>query len=571
MSKYAAHTSRRSTPQSEQARDDQVRNSAGGFTFQADKWTRLDRFLILGAEGGTYYISERKLTKENARVLDVCAKDDRERLVSTIVAISEEGRAPKQAPCIFSLAYLSGHSDKVVRKLALAGMLRVCRTGTHLFQFLADVEEFRGWGRTLRDAVSAWYLEKTPRNLAYQVVKYRQRGGESHRDTLRRSHARYNSPEMREVIVYAAQNLVNIDEASVPTERTSQYLQVHAGPGFSKWLTDPQDHRRVIAAAEAAKKATSADEIVKLIDEHDLVRECIPTQFLNSVKVWESLLVKMPMFAMVRNLAKMTSIGLVGPMSNASREICERLGNQEAIRKSRIHPIAILLAMTTYSSGHGFRGKLTWNPVPHVVDALDDSFYLAFKNIEPTNKRWLLGLDVSGSMTSCIAGTCLTCAQGAGALAMVTMRTEKEWYCHGFATKFVDLTKGGTFTDDWSRRSKTVSGISAHSRLNDVVETMFAHTFGVTDCSLPMKFAQQNKIPVDVFAVYTDNETWAGTPHPHQALQNYRQKMGIGAKLIVVGMAANKFTIADPNDPGMLDVVGFDASVPAVMADLARH
>jgi 60 kDa SS-A/Ro ribonucleoprotein len=33
---------------------------------------------------------------------------------------------------------------------------------------------------------------------------------------------------------------------------------------------------------------------------------------------------------------------------------------------------------------------------------------------------------------------------------------------------------------------------------------------------------------------------------------------------------ANKFSIADPDDAGMLDVVGFDAAAPAVIADFTR-
>jgi 60 kDa SS-A/Ro ribonucleoprotein len=45
--------------------------------------------------------------------------------------------------------------------------------------------------------------------------------------------------------------------------------------------------------------------------------------------------------------------------------------------------------------------------------------------------------------------------------------------------------------------------------------------------------------------------------------------MGIPAKLAVIGMMANKFSIADPKDRGMLDVVGFDTAVPSVLADFA--
>ena len=70
-------------------------------------------------------------------------------------------------------------------------------------------------------------------------------------------------------------------------------------------------------------------------------------------------------------------------------------------------------------------------------------------------------------------------------------------------------------------------------------------------------------------AVYTDSETWAGKIHPKQALDQYRQKMGIPAKVVVVGMTATEFSIADPNDAGMMDVVGFDTAAPNLIRDFA--
>jgi 60 kDa SS-A/Ro ribonucleoprotein len=50
----------------------------------------------------------------------------------------------------------------------------------------------------------------------------------------------------------------------------------------------------------------------------------------------------------------------------------------------------------------------------------------------------------------------------------------------------------------------------------------------------------------------------------------YREKMNIPAKLCVVAMTSTGYSIADPNDAGMLDVVGFDAAAPQIMADFAR-
>jgi 60 kDa SS-A/Ro ribonucleoprotein len=50
----------------------------------------------------------------------------------------------------------------------------------------------------------------------------------------------------------------------------------------------------------------------------------------------------------------------------------------------------------------------------------------------------------------------------------------------------------------------------------------------------------------------------------------YRKTSGVAdARLITVGMASNGFSIADPTDTGMLDVVGFDSGSPDVISSFA--
>src|SRR5215510_3272568 len=65
----------------------QVRNSAGGYAYPVDDWVRLDRFLILGSEGGSYYASERRLTLQNAEAVLRCIDADGPRVVFRIVEI----------------------------------------------------------------------------------------------------------------------------------------------------------------------------------------------------------------------------------------------------------------------------------------------------------------------------------------------------------------------------------------------------------------------------------------------------------------------------------------------------
>ena len=64
-----------------------------------------------------------------------------------------------------------------------------------------------------------------------------------------------------------------------------------------------------------------------------------------------------------------------------------------------------------------------------------------------------------------------------------------------------------------------------------------------------MLYARALEREVDTFVVLTDSETWCGDVHPVQALRDYRRASGIDARLVVVGMASNGFSIADPADP----------------------
>jgi 60 kDa SS-A/Ro ribonucleoprotein len=58
--------------------------------------------------------------------------------------------------------------------------------------------------------------------------------------------------------------------------------------------------------------------------------------------------------------------------------------------------------------------------------------------------------------------------------------------------------------------------------------------------------------------------------HPHEALALYRDQMGIDARLQVLAVTPTGFSIADPADPRMLDVCGFDSAIPDLLAAHAR-
>jgi len=537
--------STRRTPQSEPipGRTDQVKNSAGGYVFTLEPLDQLKRFLILGTEGGTYYTREYELTKQNAAVImatlnvrqpDEAVNRGALKAVDLIAEVSTSGRAPKPNPAIFALAVAASHSDPVVRRYALSKLNDVCRTGTHLFTFLTYVEQFRGWGRGLRTAVADWYMNKSPQQVAYQTTKYASRGGWSHRDALRLSKPRPpRGLDMDMVLAHA----VGKEErtTAVVGERGSGLEYIRA----VEWVHSP---------------LATVGDIVTQITEHKLPWEVIPSERLRDPWIWHALVPHLGLTALVRNLGRLTDIGLIKPLSMGEAEVVVRLSNPEDVKRSRIHPLQVLTALATYRQGHGDKGSLSWTPTAAVLGALEGMFYASFVNVVPTNKRTLIGLDVSGSMgMGNVAGSPLSPREAAAAFAMVMLRTEPQVATMAFSNDFVHLPLGRA------------------TSLGEAIRMTSDLPFQGTDCALPMIWAGSKNIEVDTFVVITDNETWAGRVHPSQALAHYRRQMALpDAKLVVVGMTSTNFTIADPKDPGMLDVVGFDTAAPALIADFSR-
>ena len=68
-------------------------------------------------------------------------------------------------------------------------------------------------------------------------------------------------------------------------------------------------------------------------------------------------------------------------------------------------------------------------------------FCFKFQFVEPTNKRYLLGIDVSGSMSygGCHGTTVITPAEASAAMAMLALKTEPSTTPMAFASDFVPL------------------------------------------------------------------------------------------------------------------------------------
>lgn len=504
----------------------QVENNTGGYVFGVTPQKRLERFLIFGTDGGSYYVTETDLTKQNVDFIINLIKTDASMVLDTVYEVSTTGRSYRNSAAIFVLALLLNHADNSTKQKAVDYAPSIARTATMVYELAEFIEKLGGWGRAKRRAVAQWFTSKTPEDLAYQAVKYRQRNGWTLRDLMRLSHP-----------VGVDQRLGNfiLDKGSVTAFGTGDILT-----GF-----------------EMMQKASSAKNVIEILGLYpNLPWETIPTQFLKDVEVWKVLFYNNSINgqALLRNVVRLAKIGAFNDIKFAG-DYAKKISDKAMIARTRLHPVQYLLAGLTYQRGQRDRNAYasysssynkTWSNNTKISEALNAGFYDSFANVTPSGVPIRVGVDVSGSMSwGSAIGADVTAAEGAALMALVTAKVEPYVEIVGFANTLRDL------------------GISPADSFESVIRKTKINNFGSTDPSLLIRTASNS---AEAFLVITDNEVNSGT-HPSRELVKYRSRTGLDAKLVVMGMTATNFTIADPNDAGMMDVAGFDASAPKVVSD----
>lgn len=522
-----ANTQRDQTP----GRTDEVRNDAGGYVFQLDPHDQVLRWLILGTDGGTYYVNEKPHTE---RALNMLIEAMSPEIVNLAVEVSEASRAARNDQAIFTLAAAARYGDDATRSAAYNAIRdgKVLRIGTHLFLFAHYTRVLgKTWSRGLRTAIqdrlNAWPAE----DLAYQMIKYRQRHGHTWRDILRRA-------------------------KPVPVDAEHEALY--------RWATKPDVDLKLPERVGAFERLQSTQDkwaVLTTISAHRMPWEAVPDRWKDDPLVWETLLGHMPLGAVVRQLPTLSRVGVLKPLSAAEKYIVDTLTDAKAIKRSRLHPMRFLTAAAVYGADVGDllhrygqrRHRQDYTPSEAVAEALERAFHLSFGNIEPAGSRTYLALDVSPSMGGSSLSGCehLSCAAGAAAMAAVTAAIEPRTHIAAFAGEMVPVR------------------IRPHDSITKTMNKLSDPNWGRTDCAQPMIDARRKRLDVDTFVIYTDNETWSGRVKPYRALLDYRRASGIQARLVVVAMTATPFTIAEPGDAGMLDVVGFDADTPRFVSEFS--
>jgi 60 kDa SS-A/Ro ribonucleoprotein len=521
MKNYSTGITNRPQTQPIFGRTDMVKNNAGGYGFEITPQQRLERFLLIGSEGGTYYVGEQQLTEQNAESIVKLIKTDGVGVVSTVVDFATNGRAPKADPGLFVLALAASYGDSATKKAAYNAVSVVCRTSTQLFLFVSNIQNLRGWSKGLCKGVAKFYTTRNVDQVAYQMIKYRDRAGFTHADVLRLAHVKPTNKNMSALFGYAVGKVPAVE---VPNVQVQSF--------------------------EKAKTAT-ANDLLKLIEKGKLTWEMVPTESLNDKEVLSYLLDNMPLNALVRNLNRFAYNGLTKGNTEITKRIVSKLTNAEYVGKAGMHPVNVINSMLTYANGRGTKGDKTWDVNQNIVDALSETYELSLKALVPTGKNILVAVDVSGSMTSVRVGTMqMSAAQVANVLALTILKSEKNAELLWFDTHQVKATMGRRTSVDEAIRM-TPQG-------------------GGTDCSVPLTYANNTQNNYDAIIILTDGETWAGHQHAFDVLRQYRSNVNQNVKVIEIALAANPHSVLPADDGNLLRVVGFDSSVTEIINEYLK-
>ncbi|MFM2064330.1 MAG: hypothetical protein RLZZ507_4001 [Cyanobacteriota bacterium] len=504
-----------------------IKGRSGGYMFDAGIWKMLRRCLLIGTAQSTYYAGKQELTEEFAKVVTQAVAENPGKVAEEILYASD-GRAINNSAPILALVLLSMGETPEAKKAFGEIFPQVVRTGSHFYEWLNYTKSLRGFGKVIREAGKTWLSREDVKSLAYQLLKYQQRQGFTHRDALRLFHVKPPTENHRQLFEWVVKGWEELP-AEIPSDALAQIW-------WYEWLK------------------RNPSETHTAISQGRLTHEMAAPVGNMDKQAWNLLFQEMPIGAMLRNLGSLTQLEVLRADEGANLQRVEAvLNNQEHLRKGRIHPIDVLKALKTYQSGGSLgRSQKTWKPVSRIVDILEKAVELSFEVVEPTGKVFMHAVDISGSMSSWVADMGLSCCEIATTMALVTAKAEKNYEIRGFSTKFKDLE------------------ITAKDSFSSAVRKTSNQNFGGTDASVAYDWMIENKFKADVVCFWTDSESWAGNKHPSQALKEYRKKVNPDVKAVYVTLTPYRISLVDPQDPLSWDFAGFDPSIPRIIQMLAN-
>jgi 60 kDa SS-A/Ro ribonucleoprotein len=487
------------------------------------KWHYVNRFLRAGNELGIHEVPVPDFWRTATPALDLCMRQDGPALVRLAVESLTAGRAHRPEPALFVLAKVIAEGPAAARQAALEALPGALKSGAHLFQLLAYLDDHAKWDWRLRTALRAWYTSRSTTELANVVLRSLQAGSWNHR------------------------KLLGIAEPNPPTPEHAALL---------RWLRgEPLDGALIhapgldlIAAYETLQKTDSLAIALSLLGRWPLLREHVPARWLTYPEVWTAVLSTLSLEALVRWIPRLADTELPVAQQRVHALAVERLKTLSALKTQTLSPFAALAALGAVQAGCRARAL----PVPAALAAaLKAMFHQRLRATPRTLGTLVIAVDpaagaMSGEIDTLIG---LSPREAFAATALMAAAGANQAHVLAFGDGLVPIP------------------IAPGETLDGLLAKLDAVPGGPPDGAAPMEWAIENGVHADAVLVLSANRPSPNANRIWASLLHYRARSERATRWLAVSCGEGRLCPEPPIDFDMLEVAGLDAQVPALVGD----
>lgn len=395
----------------------------------------------------------------------------------------------------------------------------VCKTLDPLLVLMSMIpRNQRKWGRNARRALEAWFFTHTPYDLAYDMMMHTQRRKFTSCDLLRLAHPRPS-------------------ESVYPIEYNELFATI-----TDKW--HPSIYSNIyplLSGLNMARSSCSPTHVRHVIEVYGLHWRHINRALLKNGCVWNTLLRygELPYEDVLKQLPSLIEMEGINVTS-----LCSYISDEKRIQKSQVTPLTLIQAIRCLDSVYAYSHP--------IIQTLEKAYELSFVNLNSTSLRYMISMDVSGSMGcyACNGAPSISALDASGVLAMCFSR--KELNAHFTTFQYGVMKRFDIMPCDC---------------LGRVLYQMTGLPFDHVDCNKPIQHAIDNNTIVDCFVIVTDDlETRIDSTI--DKLKLYQQSVNQNAKMVLISASAKK-----PRYPSQIEDVlqfaGVDSNMFAIIQSFA--
>jgi 60 kDa SS-A/Ro ribonucleoprotein len=502
-----------------------TRNAAGGRAYKFEDRHALAQFVVTGTFSNTYYTTAGEQLKQ---IEGLVAKCDSPFLAKLAVYGRQEAKM-KDTPA-YLLAVL--HSR---RETALVAHIfdRVCDNSKMLFNFIQIVRSGatgrRNLGTSVKNMIRNWIARKSPKGLYLASLGH-------------------SKPSMSDVI-----RMVHIKPTTAKRQAIYKYLTgLQREGGINPLFEDLPEELQIFEALKKGETKVIPDIPFRALTNCEL-----------SVAQWKQIGLNMPWNTLRMNLNMLSRKGAFeGNAKTFTSEVVAKLSDAEEVRRCNAFPYQLL---TTFQNVNG---------VPQSVKlALQDAMEIATENVPALPGQTVVAIDVSGSMGMNVTGSrrgvssVTRCVDVASLVAACVLRNNPTAIVYAFdcenryrygSTSIRGKISGGLYDPQLNPRDSVMTNAGKLAKYGG----------GGTDCSIPLRYLNQEKIEVDNFIIVSDNESWSGyygRGEGYMAAWQTLVRRCPKAKMVNIDIQPNHSSQSPNKRKEILNIGGFSDTVFTVM------